>query len=34
MSVRDLFEKRYADAIEDLSDDVLEIFDFLLDKCD
>ena len=34
MSVRDLFEKRYADAIENLSDDVLEIFDFLLEKCD
>lgn len=34
MSVRDLFEKRYADSIEGLSDDVLEIFDFLLEKCD
>lgn len=34
MSVRDLFEKRYADAIENLSDDILEIFDYLLDKCE
>lgn len=34
MSVRDLFEKKYADAIENLSDDVLEIFDYLLEKCD
>ena len=34
MSVRDLFEKKYADAIENLSDDVLEIFDYLLDRCE
>ena len=34
MSVRDLFEKKYSDAIENLSDDVLEIFDYLLEKCE
>jgi hypothetical protein len=34
MSVRDLFEKKYSDAIENLSDDVLEIFDYLLDRCE
>ncbi len=34
MSIREIFEKRYSNAFEGASDDILEAIDFLLDSCD
>lgn len=34
MSVREIFEQKYSATVETCADDVLEIFDYLLEKCD